>query len=255
MHHLTVSPEKYRKEILIFICIFCRLDHLRFLRSLPSACSRQGGGEPACQSLGAGRRGGEPIKARKPNLYVIAGPNGAGKTTFAKEFLPHEAECFEFVNADLIAGGLSPFAPERAAFRAGRLMLERIHSLGKQGMDFGFEATLSGKTYVKLLQDLKRRGYQIHLYFLWIHSVKLALERIDTRVKSGGHDVPKSIVRRRFCRSLPNFFRFYQPLVDSWTIFDNSKDEPRMIAFGGSGKLEILDPDLFGVILKNKERP
>jgi predicted ABC-type ATPase len=122
-------------------------------------------------------------------------------------------------------------------------------------MDFGFETTLSGKTYVKLLQDLKRRGYKIHLYFLWIHSVKLALERIDTRVKSGGHDVPESIVRHRFGRSLPNFFRFYQPLVDSWAIFDNSGDEPRMIAFGRSGKVEILDQDLFSVILKYKEKP
>jgi len=105
------------------------------------------------------------------------------------------------------------------------------------------------------LQDLKRRGYNIHLYFLWIHSVKLALERIATRVKSGGHDVPESIVRRRFSRSLPNFFRFYQPLVDSWAIFDNSGVEPRMIAFGRSGKVEILDQDLFSVILKNKEKP
>lgn len=122
-------------------------------------------------------------------------------------------------------------------------------------MDFGFETTLSGKTYVKLLQDLKRREYQIHLYFLWIHSVNLALERIDTRVKRGGHDVPESIVRRRFDKSLPNFFRFYQPLVDSWVIFDNSKEEPKMIAFGGSGKLEILDPKLFSVILENKEKP
>jgi predicted ABC-type ATPase len=191
----------------------------------------------------------------KPNLHIIAGPNGAGKTTFAKEFLPHDAKCLEFVNADLIAGGLSPFVPERAALRSGRLMLDRIHSLGKQGMDFGFETTLSGKTYVKLLQDLKRRGYNIHLYFLWIHGVKLALERIATRVKSGGHDVPESIVRRRFSRSLPNFFRFYQPLVDSWAIFDNSGVEPRMIAFGRSGKVEILDQDLFSVILKNKEKP
>lgn len=191
----------------------------------------------------------------KPNLHIIAGPNGAGKTIFAKEFLPHDAKCLEFVNADLIAGGLSPFVPERAALRSGRLMLDRIHSLGKQGMDFGFETTLSGKTYVKLLQDLKRRGYNIHLYFLWIHSVKLALERIATRVKSGGHDVSESIVRRRFSRSLPNFFRFYQPLVDSWAIFDNSGVEPRMIAFGRSGKVEILDQDLFSVILKNKEKP
>jgi len=194
-------------------------------------------------------------KTRKPKLYVIAGPNGAGKTTFAKEFLPYDVHCLEFVNADLIANGLSPFAPGRAAFRAGRLMLERIHSLGKRGMDFGFETTLSGKTYINLFQDLKRKGYHIHLYFLWVHSVKLALERIDARVKSGGHDVPESIVRRRFGRGLRNFFRFYQSLVDSWVIFDNSRDEPKMIAFGGSGKLEILDSDQFDMTLRYKEKP
>lgn len=194
-------------------------------------------------------------KMRKPNLYVIAGPNGAGKTTFAKEFLPYDVHCLEFVNADLIAEGLSPFAPAAAAFRAGRLMLERIHSLGKRGVDFGFETTLSGKTYINLIHDLKKKGYHVHLYFLWIQSVKLALERIDARVKSGGHDVPEPIVRRRFGKGLRNFFKFYQSLADSWVIFDNSRDEPKLIAFGGSGKFEILDPDLFNVILKYKEKP
>jgi predicted ABC-type ATPase len=98
-------------------------------------------------------------KNRRPNLYVIAGPNGAGKTTFARKFLPQYAECLEFVNADLIAGGLSPFAPERAAILGGRLMLEQIHSLAERGLDFGFETTLSGKTYVKLLQEMKTGGY------------------------------------------------------------------------------------------------
>jgi predicted ABC-type ATPase len=107
-------------------------------------------------------------KPRKPNLFIIAGPNGAGKTTFARKFLPQYAQCLEFVNADLIAGGLSPFSPERAAIHAGRLMLEQIHSLTERSLDFGFETTLSGKTYVKLLQEMKRRGYLIHIFFLWI---------------------------------------------------------------------------------------
>jgi len=190
---------------------------------------------------------------RRPNIYIIAGPNGAGKTTFAHKFLPQYVECLEFVNADLIAGGLSPFDPERAVTQAGRLMLEQIHSFGKRGLDFGFETTLSGKTYVKLLKDLKKKGYLIHLFFLWISNVKLALERIELRVRNGGNHIPEAIVLRRFDRSLPNFFRFYQPLADSWAIFDNSEDVPKMIAFEESGKLEILDPDLFDIILKSKE--
>ena len=192
-------------------------------------------------------------KHRRPNLYIIAGPNGAGKTTFARKFLPQYAECLEFVNADLIAGGLSPFAPERAAILGGRLMLEQIHSLAERGLDFGFETTLSGKTYVKLLQDMRKRVYLIHIFFLWITNVKLALERIELRIRNGGHHIPESIVRRRFDRSLPNFLHFYKPLADSWAIFDNSGDAPKMIAFEESGKLEILDPDLFDILLKYKE--
>jgi predicted ABC-type ATPase len=192
-------------------------------------------------------------KNRRPNLYIIAGPNGAGKTTFARKFLPQYAQCLEFVNADLIAGGLSPFSPQRAVIPAGRLMLEQIHSLTERGLDFGFETTLSGKTYVKLLQEMKRRGYLIHIFFLWISNVKLGLERIQLRVQNGGHHIPEAIVRRRFERSLPNFFRFYQPLADSWTVLDNSGDVPQMIAFEESGKIEILDPDLFDILLRYKE--
>jgi predicted ABC-type ATPase len=191
-------------------------------------------------------------KNLRPNLYIIAGPNGAGKTTFARKFLPQYVECLEFVNADFIAGGLSPFAPERAAIHAGRLMLEQIHSLTERGLDFGFETTLSGKTYVKLLQEMKRRGYFIHIFFLWITDVELALERIKLRVRNGGHHIPEAIVRRRFGRSLTNFLRFYKPLADSWTIFDNSSDVPQMIAFEESGRLEIVDRDLFGLLLKYK---
>jgi len=188
----------------------------------------------------------------RPNLYIIAGPNGAGKTTFARKFLPQYVECLEFVNADFIAGGLSPFAPERAAIHAGRVMLEQIHSLAERGVDFGFETTLSGKTYVKLLQGMKKWGYLVHIFFLWITNVELALERIKLRVRNGGHAIPEAIVRRRFGRSLPNFLRIYRPLADSWTIFDNSGDVPKMIAFEESGKIEILDSDLFNILLKYK---
>jgi predicted ABC-type ATPase len=106
---------------------------------------------------------------------------------------------------------------------------------------------------VKLLKDLKKTGYRIHLFFLWINDIKLALERIELRVRNGGHDIPKDIIHRRFDRSLPNFFRFYQPLADAWAIFDNSKDIPKMIAFEESGTVEIFDQDLYDIILKSKE--
>jgi len=189
-------------------------------------------------------------KNARPNLYIIAGPNGAGKTTFARKFLPQYVECLEFVNADFIAGGLSPFAPERAAIHAGRLMLEQIHLLAGRGVDFGFETTLSGKTYVKILQGMKKRGYLIHIFFLWITDVELALERIKLRVRNGGHAIPEATVRRRFDRSLPNFLRVYKPLTDSWAIFDNSGDVPKMTAIEESGKIEILDRDLFNILLR-----
>ena len=190
----------------------------------------------------------------RPNVYIIAGPKGSGKTTFARKFLPQYVRCLEFVNADLIAGGLSPFAPEKAAIHAGRLMLEEVHTLANRGKDFGFETTLSGKAYVRFLHDLKNRGYRIHLFFLWISSIQLALQRIKTRVRNGGHDVPEGIVRRRFGRSLGNFFNYYQPLAESWTIFDNSGETPKMIAFEESGKREVLDPLLFNLLLKHRKK-
>ena len=191
-------------------------------------------------------------KNHRPNLYIIAGPNGAGKTTFARRFLPDYARCLEFVNADLIANGLSPFDPERAALKAGRIMLEQIDSLAKRGADFGFESTLSGRTYVRFPQGMKRGGYSIHIFFLWINDVELGLERIKLRVRNGGQAIPEATVRRRFGRSLRNFLRIYKPLADFWTIFDNSADIPKMIAFEEWGKIEILDSDLFNNLLKYK---
>jgi predicted ABC-type ATPase len=182
---------------------------------------------------------------RDPKVYIIAGPNGAGKTTFATKFLPHYVECMEFVNADLIASALSPFLPDRAAFRAGRLMIEQIHSLADSRVDFGFETTLAGRGYVRLLNNLKDRGYRIHLFYLWIHSIDVALERIAGRVKMGGHNVPEDVVRRRYYKGISNFSRLYQPLTDSWAIYDNSTDTPHLIAYKEHDKLEIIDHDTF----------
>jgi predicted ABC-type ATPase len=182
--------------------------------------------------------------AHKSNLYIIAGPNGVGKTTFAREFLPHYVECLEFVNADLIASGLSPFAPERAAIRAGRIVLEQIHSLGRNQRDFGFESTLAGKTQIRMLRELKKNGYKIHMFYLWISSAELAMERIADRVREGGHFVPEETVRRRFGKSLFNFIHFYRPLADTWHLFDNSSDIPVRIALY-DGELTIFNSKLY----------
>ena len=187
------------------------------------------------------------------SLYIIAGPNGAGKTTFAREFLPDYVDCLEFVNADLIASGLSPFLPESAAIRAGRLMLERIHLLANRRTDFGFETTLSGKGYLRLLRGLKDRGYRISLFFLWVNDIEIALARIADRVRRGGHNVPEEIVRRRFHRGLTNFFRLYRPLVDFWAIIDNSTSVPNMVAFEKNGILKIVDKYLFSVLSNKAE--
>ena len=193
-------------------------------------------------------------KHQAPTLYIIAGPNGAGKTTFAKEFLPHYAHCENFVNADLIAQGLSPFSPEAAGLKAGRLLLKQIHEFAERRADFAFETTLAGKTYIRLLQKLKRQGYVIHLFFLWIPSVELALVRIKDRVAQGGHHVPAADVRRRFGRSVQNFFNVYRPLLDSWTMFDNSTTRPSLIAEEKDGRVIIADSELFAKIGEIGER-
>ena len=180
-----------------------------------------------------------------PNLYIIAGPNGSGKTTFVQRFLPYYADCISFVNADLIASGLSPFSPEVAAIKAGKLMLDEIDTFRKRKVDFAFETTLSGKNYVRLLQEMKDEGYEIHVYFLWLRSVDLALRRVAERVAMGGHDVPAETVRRRFDRGLNNLFHLYRPFADSWVVFDNSEPLPRVIAKGTAGLLTVINGKLF----------
>ncbi|MCC6759077.1 MAG: zeta toxin family protein [Candidatus Omnitrophica bacterium] len=180
-----------------------------------------------------------------PNLYIIAGPNGAGKTTFAKEFLPKYAKCNNFVNADLIAMGISPFSPSTASVKAGKLLLKEIDQFIGRRDDFAVETTLAGKTYVNLIKEAKAKGYSVYIFFLWIPSLKLATERIKQRVKQGGHHVPDADVKRRLERSLGNFFSLYMPLADAWDIFDNSADEPRLIVKYNEKGLQILDRALY----------
>jgi predicted ABC-type ATPase len=186
-----------------------------------------------------------------PNAYVIAGPNGAGKTTFAREFLPSYAQCRNFINADLIAQGLSPFSPEAAAFRAGRLVLSEIASMAERRVDFGFETTLAGRSYMGLIRDLKRRGYQIHFFYLWLPNVELALSRIQQRVLRGGHGVPEMDVRRRFERSTGNFLVHYTGLANSWMLFDNSGQKPSLIASTRTGALVIMQEERYRELIQH----
>jgi predicted ABC-type ATPase len=190
-------------------------------------------------------------RMKNKNVYIIAGPNGSGKTTFAREFLPDFANCPNFVNADLIAQGLAPFEPSRAAIKAGRLVLQQIDDYANRGADFAFETTLSGKSYAKLLRVLRAKGYATHLFFLWIPSPELAIARIKDRVAEGGHNVPAEDVRRRFYRGVNNFFKLYQPLLNSWMLFNNSGSKPLLIAKKVNGHIEIINKQLFELIIES----
>ena len=143
--------------------------------------------------------------SREKRIFVIAGPNGAGKTTFAIEFLPREADCPDFINVDLIAAGLSPFDPDRAAIRAGRLMVTEIRSRVRKGSSFAFETTLSGHGYAQMIPRWRTAGYYVKLIFLNLATSDLAIARVAARVAQGGHNVPEDVIRRRFERSLRNF--------------------------------------------------
>jgi predicted ABC-type ATPase len=165
-----------------------------------------------------------------PTIIIIAGPNGAGKTTFAREFLPQEASCLTFINADLIAQGLSPFLPEEAAVRAARLMLEMIAEYVEHGESFAIETTLSGRTYARMIPQWKQAGYQVALFFLQLPNEDLAVSRVADRVAQGGHDIPEAVIRRRFHAGISNFHALYKPLVDDWRLYDNSGERPTLIS-------------------------
>jgi predicted ABC-type ATPase len=187
---------------------------------------------------------------KKPKLYVIAGPNGSGKTTFAEKFLPNYADCFEFINADLIAKGLSPFAPARVSVKAGKILLDQIADCSRRTADFAFETTLAGKAYGSLLRKMKQEGYELHLFFLWLPDVKLALARIADRVRKGGHDIPERDVRRRFARGLKNLFCAYSSLFDTWSVFDNSTGSPEQIFRAEQGVIRVHNKLKYEKIVK-----
>lgn len=172
------------------------------------------------------------VEVVEKRIIIIAGPNGAGKTTFALEYLPNEANCPLFVNADLIAEGLSPFAPDVVAVRAGRLMLEEIQRHARSGASFAFETTLAGRRYAQLIPRWQAAGYRVHLIFLRLEDEGVAIERVAGRVLQGGHGVPEEVIRRRFKLGARNFERIYRRLVDSWQIYDNSGEHSMLIGEG-----------------------
>ena len=163
-------------------------------------------------------------------IFIIAGPNGAGKTTFATEFLPNEADCPLFINADIIAAELKPSEPHLVAFQAGRRMLEQIREHALKGESFAFETTLSGLVYARRIPRWREQGYRVKLFFLRLPSPEMAIGRVAQRVLEGGHDVPEAVIRRRFEAGLRNFEQVYRDLVDGWILYDNSGVEPKRLA-------------------------
>lgn len=183
-------------------------------------------------------------------LFIIAGCNGAGKTTASFTILPEVLDCDEFVNADEIARGLSPFNPDKNSFQAGRLMLERISCLKSIGKGFAFETTLSTRSYKEFITEAKKEGYEDNLIFFYLNSGELAIKRVETRVMEGGHNIPKEVIRRRYEKGLKNFFSIFKPIVQNWIVVDNSEMKPTFIAKGNHEET-IMDNDKWA-FLKNR---
>ena len=176
-----------------------------------------------------------------PNLFIIAGPNGAGKTTYVHDFLPQEMRCREFVNADLIAAGLSPFAQAHVSFEAGRIMIKRLRDLFERREDFSFETTLTGFGYTHLLHEMKEAGYRIRLDYLWSPNLDITRARVKQRVKKGGHDIPDEMQQRRFGKGLRLLLEHYRPLVHEWRLYDITGQNPQLVVAEQDGRLRIND--------------
>ncbi len=186
---------------------------------------------------------------QEKNLYIIAGCNGAGKTTASFTILPEILECKEFVNADEIAKGLSPFQPEKVAFEAGRIMIERVNHLLKNKQSFALETTLATRSYKSKLIWAQENGYTVKLLFFWLPTIEMAVERVAVRVSEGGHHIPKDVIARRYKRGIANLFKIYLPLSSEWIIFDNSKNQLEEIANGAyEAVTEILHQKKFDLI-------
>lgn len=196
----------------------------------------------------------QPAKERRPTVYVIAGPNGAGKTTFATTFLPDFVHCREFLNADLIAAGLSPFAPETQNVRAGRLLLTRMRELTEARADFGFETTLAGRSYVRHFEEWRARRFRIVLFFLWLPNVELAIARVRKRVRQGGHHVADADIHRRYSAGLTNFWNEYRRTVDRWQLLDASENAPRLVTEENDGTFHVFEPVAFAAFRQTVER-
>ena len=174
------------------------------------------------------------------HIYIISGPNGAGKTTASYTVLPKILQCKEFVNADEIARGLSPFNPESVAIEAGRLMLKRISELLQRNESFSIETTLSTRSYFRLVEKAHSQGYDVTLLYFWLKSPQQAIERVAERVAKGGHDIPKDIIVRRYWEGLDNLFKIYMPIVDTWILVNNSETPRSIVATGGKDQKTII---------------
>jgi predicted ABC-type ATPase len=188
-----------------------------------------------------------------PTLYIIAGPNGVGKTTFADRYLPDEAKQLEFVNADLIARGLSPYDPDSVALEAGRIALKRIRELIAGKVSFTWETTMSGKTAAGWLREARASGFLLKAYFLWVRNPETTIRRIRQRVVEGGHNIPEEVSRRRFFKTIQNFFAIYRPVMTGWKLFQNELPGPRLVALEKNGRLIVRDRGRFAQIQTEAE--
>lgn len=182
-------------------------------------------------------------------IYIIAGCNGAGKTTASFTILPQVLECDEFVNADEIARGLSPFHPERVSIEAGKLMLQRISKLMLSKATFALETTLSTRSYVSLINRAHKAGYEVELIFFWLSSPEVAIKRVAKRVAEGGHNIPEDVIRRRYDAGIHNLFNIYGHVVDRWVLVDNNNNKSVVLAESDNGVTKIYDFERFKRIM------